>query len=305
MPIPFVYHPDYVAPLPAGHRFPMQKFQRLYEVLLRDGVATSAQFYLPEIAPLKAIEKIHNPNYVSAFCEGTLDPKPLRRIGLPWSSQLVKRSRTAIGGTVLTAKLALKYGLACNTAGGTHHAFANYGSGFCIFNDLAIAARVLHDSGLVNKILIVDLDVHQGDGTAVVFRNDPRVFTFSMHCEKNFPFRKQKSDLDVSLPMATTDAEYLKQLQVYLPDLLTGFRPDLVIYDAGVDVHQDDLLGKFALTTEGLFKREMQVLSTCVTHRVPLACVVGGGYADNLDTLTYHHSLLHRAARSVFTKFRL
>ena len=305
MAVPFVYHPDYVAPLPTGHRFPMQKFQRLYEVLLRDGVATSEQFYLPTIATLETIQKIHNPDYVNAFCEGTLDAKTIRRIGLPWSPQLVKRALTAIGGTILTAELALKYGLACNTAGGTHHAFADYGSGFCIFNDLVIAARVLQDAGLVKKILIVDLDVHQGDGTAAVFQNDPCIATFSMHCDKNFPFRKQKSDLDVPLPVGTTESEYLRQLQAYLPDLLTGFQPDLVIYDAGVDVHQEDLLGRLALTTEGLFKREIQVLSTCAARGVPVACVVGGGYGDDLDALAYHHSLLHRAAKVVFKKLKL
>lgn len=303
--LPLVYHPDYVTPLPVGHRFPMQKFQRLYEVLLRDGVATSTQFYRPQIASFEAIQKIHLSDYVTAFCEGTLNPKSVRRIGLPCSPQLVKRTRTAVGGTILTAELALKYGLACNTAGGTHHAFAGYGSGFCIFNDLAIAARVLQASGRVNTILIVDLDVHQGDGTAAIFQNDRAVFTFSTHCDQNFPFRKQASDLDVSLPAGTTDAEYLRQLEARLPDLLIDVNPDLVLYDAGVDPHREDQLGKLALTDEGLFRREMFVLSACLACGIPVACVVGGGYSKDLEALAYRHSLLHRAASTVFTQFKL
>lgn len=283
----------------------MPKFRQLYELLIADGVADSSQFHMPEPPPQEWIETVHIPAYVQAYCEGTLDARAQRRIGLPWSPELVNRTCTAVGGTILTAKLALKCGLACNTAGGTHHAFPDYGSGFCIFNDLAIAARVLQTLGLVQKILIVDLDVHQGDGTALIFQNDPSVFTFSMHCQANFPGTKQQSDLDVPLPEGMEDDPYLQTLATYLPDLLSQVNPDLVLYDAGVDPHLGDRLGKLALTDSGLYRREMQVLTTCVSQGYPVACVIGGGYADDLTSLTYRHSLLHRAASEVFRQFHL
>lgn len=305
MNLPIVYHPDYVVPLPAGHRFPMQKFCQLYTTLLRDGIAHPSQFHTPELPPIEWLEWVHSPDYVAAYCTGTLDTKAQRRIGLPWSEALVKRTCIAVGGTVLTARLALEHGLACNTAGGTHHAFPTYGSGFCIFNDLAIAARVLLQEGAVSKILIVDLDVHQGDGTAFIFRDDPNVFTFSMHCEVNFPGTKQASDLDVPLSEGMEDEAYLQTLSAYLPDLLSSVKPDLVLYDAGVDVHLDDRLGKLALSDRGLLCREMQVLSTCLAQGYPVACVIGGGYADDLDALVYRHSILHRAASDVDRQYRL
>ncbi|HBE36652.1 MAG TPA: histone deacetylase, partial [Cyanobacteria bacterium UBA11368] len=245
------------------------------------------------------------PEYVQAYCEGTLDPKAQRRIGLPWTLALANRTCVAVGGTILTAQLALKCGLACNTAGGTHHAFPSYGSGFCIFNDLAIASRLLQHLHLVEKILIVDLDVHQGDGTAKIFQNDNSVFTFSMHCEVNFPGTKQNSDLDVPLTEGMEDDEYLQTLANYLPDLLSEVKPDLVLYDAGVDPHVGDRLGKLSLTDRGLFRREMQVLSTCIAAGYPVACVIGGGYADDMRSLVYRHSLLHRAASEVYRQYRL
>ncbi|NEO25995.1 MAG: histone deacetylase, partial [Kamptonema sp. SIO4C4] len=237
----------------------------------------------------------------NAYCNGTLDPKAQRRIGLPWSPGLVTRTCTAVGGTILAAKLALDYGIACNTAGGTHHAFPDYGSGFCIFNDLAIASQVLLSLGRVQKILIVDLDVHQGDGTAFIFRDDPRVFTFSMHCEVNFPSRKQPSDLDIPLPQGLDDEGYLQILAPTLPDLLTEVNPDLVLYDAGVDVHGGDRLGKLALSDRGLYRRDRLVLSTCAAAEYPVACVIGGGYCQDMSALVYRHSLLHQAATEVFT----
>lgn len=305
MDLPLVYHPDYVAPLPPEHRFPMAKFRLLYETLIADNVAHPEQFYSPELPPRDWIQLVHTPEYVQQYCMGTLDAKAQRRIGLPWSPALVNRTCIAVGGTILTAQLALKHGLACNTAGGTHHAFPSYGSGFCIFNDLAIAARVIQQQNLVGTILIVDLDVHQGDGTAFIFQGDPSVFTFSMHCETNFPGTKQTSDLDVPLPDGMEDDAYLQTLAAYLPDLLSQVQPDLVLYDAGADPHQGDRLGKLALTDVGLYRREMQVLGTCVAQGYPVACVIGGGYADDLSALVYRHSLLHRAASEIFRQFRL
>ncbi len=302
MDLPFVYHSDYVVPLSNEHRFPMQKFRLLQEMLIADGVAERSQFHAPERPPIAWIEQVHTPEYVRAYCTGTLDAKAQRRIGLPWSPALVNRTCVAVGGTVLTAKLALECGLACNTAGGTHHAFPSYGSGFCIFNDLAIAARVIQHLGLAQKILIVDLDVHQGDGTALIFQNDASVFTFSMHCEVNFPGTKQTSDLDVALPEGMEDAAYLQTLAAHLPDLLDRVKPDLVLYDAGVDVHLGDRLGKLALSDRGVFCREMQVLGTCVGQGYPVACVIGGGYAEDIEALVYRHSLLHRAASEVYLR---
>ncbi|MEQ9553028.1 MAG: histone deacetylase [Coleofasciculus sp. G3-WIS-01] len=300
MNLPIVYHPDYVTPLPAGHRFPMSKFGKLCELLLADNIATPEQIHTPNTPPTEWIQLIHTPDYIQAYCNGTLDPKAQRRIGLPWSPGLVKRTCTAVGGTILTAQLALTHGIACNTAGGTHHAFPGYGSGFCIFNDLAIATRVLQTLGLAQKILILDLDVHQGDGTAFIFQNDPTVFTFSMHCEVNFPATKQKSDLDIPLPVGMDDDAYLQTLAHYLPDILSEVQPDLILYDAGVDTHACDRFGKLALTDTGIYRREMQVLSTCIASGYPVASVIGGGYGDNLNALIYRHSLLHRAANDVY-----
>lgn len=302
--LPLVYHPDYVVPLPAGHRFPMAKFGQLHNLLLADRVADPQQFHTPTIPPRNWLEHVHTPEYVTAYCEGTLAAKAMRRIGLPWSPDLVQRTCCAVGGTVLTAELALEFGLACNTAGGTHHAFPDYGSGFCIFNDCAIAARVLQETTPIQKILIIDLDVHQGDGTAFIFQDDPSVFTFSMHCAINFPLRKGCSDLDIPLAEGMEDREYLQTLDQYLPDLLSQVKPDLVFYNAGVDTHTGDSLGKLALTDQGLWRREMQVITACQRGGYPLACVIGGGYCTDLEALVYRHSLLHRAATEVYHQYR-
>ncbi|MEM8828670.1 MAG: histone deacetylase [Cyanobacteria bacterium P01_G01_bin.19] len=295
-----VYHPDYVAPLPDVHRFPMPKFKILRDLLLKDGIILPEQIHQPELPDLELIQLVHTPEYAQAYCNGTLEYKAQRRIGLPWSKALAHRTCIAIGGTILAAKLALKYGCACNTAGGTHHAFPSYGSGFCIFNDLAIASRVLLHQKLVKKILIVDCDVHQGDGTAAIFQGDRRVFTFSMHCEANFPGKKQQSDLDIPLPVGLDDDGYLQILASHLSDLLTQEKPDLVLYDAGVDTHVSDRLGKLSLTDRGIYRRERMVLSTCKAGGYPVASVIGGGYGKDMSALVYRHSLLHRAAKEVY-----
>jgi acetoin utilization deacetylase AcuC-like enzyme len=292
-----VYHPDYVSPLPIGHRFPMAKFGLLHDRLVADGVV--GQVHRPELPTTDWLELVHDRDYVHTFRDGSIDPKAMRRIGLPWSPQLVHRTQIALGGTILAARLALQEGLAGNAAGGTHHAFADYGSGFCIFNDLATAARVLLTEGLVRRVLIVDLDVHQGDGTAAIFQDEPRVLTFSMHCGINFPGTKQRSDLDVALAEGLEDEDYLRTLDRYLPDLLSQFQPDLVLYDAGVDPHVEDLLGKLALTDRGLYCRDMQVLTACVGGGYPVAYVIGGGYGADLGALVDRHALVFRAAAAV------
>ena len=277
----------------------MPKFQLLKDLLLRDRIITPEQIYPPGPPCQEWLTLVHHLDYVRAYCEGTLDPKAQRRIGLPWSEGLVKRTCTAVGGTILTAKLALQYGIACNTAGGTHHAFPTYGSGFCIFNDLAVSIKVLQAQKLIRTALVIDLDVHQGDGTAFIFQGDPSVFTFSVHCGINFPGRKQQSDLDVPLPEGIEDDAYLSILRSHVPSLITQLKPDLVLYDAGADVHKCDRLGKLALTDDGIYQRDLTVLRACKANHTPVACVIGGGYSDDMDALIYRHSLLHRAAKAV------
>lgn len=278
----------------------MGKFRRLYEILVHDGVATLDQFHCPEPASAELIALAHAPEYVASYLGGTIDVRAMRRIGFPWSPALVHRTRTALASTLLAAELALEHGLACSTAGGTHHAFYDFGSGYCIFNDLAVTARSLRRASRVRRVLIVDLDVHQGDGTASILQDNPDLFTFSMHCDANFPFHKQRSDLDVPLATGMEDDEYLRVLAAHLPDLLTGVRPDLVLYDAGVDPHRDDALGKLALTDAGLYHRDHYVLTQCLRAGVPVACVIGGGYSTNSDALARRHSTVHRAASAVW-----
>jgi acetoin utilization deacetylase AcuC-like enzyme len=305
MPLPLVFHPDFVSDLPPGHRFPMPKFGKIYQQLVRNGIATLDQFHCPPRAAREHLALAHAADYVDAYCNGTLDDRAMRRIGLPWSPALVNRTCTAVGGTILAVELALQEGLAASTAGGTHHAHQDFGSGFCIFNDLAVAARYAQRALGIERILIVDLDVHQGDGTAAIFASDPNIFTLSLHCGDNFPFRKQISDLDVELPVGMEDDAYLRTLAATLPDLLAAFRPDLVFYDAGVDPHHDDKLGKLALTDAGLFKRDSDVLENCIRRGIPVACVVGGGYDHDLDRLARRHSLVHQAATEIYQRYRL
>jgi acetoin utilization deacetylase AcuC-like enzyme len=302
MALPIVHHPAYVAPLPRGHRFPMGKFGALMSHLLAQGVAAPAQVRVPELAPPEWLALAHAPSYVDAVLGQSLDAAAVRRIGLPVTAQVATRARAASGGTVLTARLALEDGLACNTAGGSHHAFAGYGAGFCLFNDVAVAARVLMREGLVERVLVVDLDVHQGDGTAAIFLDEPRVFTFSMHCRTNFPLRKQTSDLDLALDAGLEDGPYLALLAAHLPGLLEDVRPDLVFYNAGVDPYIDDRLGRLALSAQGLERRERLVLKTCLAAGVPVAGVVGGGYAPDLDQLARLHAILPQVASELFAR---
>ena len=299
MTLPVVFHPDYTVPLPPGHRFPIGKFGRIKDVLLEDGVIPSASFVEPTPASREWLTLAHDETYVDAVLTLALDRRAVRRLGLPLSDALVRRGRAAVGGTVLTGRLALEHGLACNTAGGSHHAFAGHGAGFCLFNDVAVAIRVLRAEGLIKRALVVDLDVHQGDGTAAIFQDEPEVFTFSLHCEANYPPSKETSDLDIGVPPGTGDDVYYSVLATHLPALLADHRPDIVFYNAGVDSHADDKLGRLALSDGGLAKRDRTVIETCREADLPTACVVGGGYADNLDRLARRHTSVHRAAALV------
>ena len=273
----------------------MAKFRQLRDCLESYGLARPQQFHRPLPCPRSWLELVHDRNYHKAFAQGKLDRAAQRRIGLPATKPLVRRTWLAVGGTVLTARLALQNGLACHLAGGTHHAFPGYGSGFCIFNDIAVAARVLLEQGLVKRLLVVDLDVHQGDATAVIFEADRRVFTFSAHSASNFPSRKQRSDFDLPLPDGMEDQDYLQAIGNVLPELLDLHQPDLVLYNAGVDPHHDDRLGKLSLSDQGLLLRDHLVIDACLRRNIPLASVIGGGY-DTLSPLVKRHALVFRAA---------
>jgi len=296
MRMPIVHNPFYVAPSTAGHRFPMAKFARLIEVLIEDELTSWEDVIEPDPVPISWLESTHHPAYVAAICNQTLPPKAARRIGFPLTPALALRSRAAVGGTVLTARLALEYGIACNTAGGSHHAFADHGSGFCVFNDVAVAIRVLQAEGRLARALVIDLDVHQGDGTAAIFASDASVFTLSIHCEDNFPPRKQQSDLDIALRAGTGDAAYLEVLTGHVRGLIGRVRPDLVFLNAGVDAHADDKLGRLCLSDAGLMERDRRVLQMCRAAAVPVACVIGGGYAEDIDRLARRHAQLYHSA---------
>ncbi|MFW5812366.1 MAG: histone deacetylase [Alkalispirochaetaceae bacterium] len=294
--VPVVFHPGYVVPLPEGHRFPMPKFAMIHEILLSEGITSEDASIVPESAPREVVELVHTREYVSALLEGTLSPGEERRIGLPWSEALIGRTFRAVGGTIETARLALRHGLACNSAGGTHHAHPDFGSGFCLLNDLAVAARCLLEEGSVSRILLVDLDVHQGDGTARALEAYPDLVTFSMHCESNFPFRKQRSDYDLPLSDGLGDQEYLDLLAETLPELTRRHKPDLILYDAGVDVFAGDRLGRLDLTLEGIRRRDRYVIDHALASAIPIATVIGGGYDRDLWALSDRHAIVHRAA---------
>lgn len=299
MPIDVAHHPDYVCPLPEGHRFPMPKFNLLRRVLEAEGAERLA-FHAPVAAESDQLTLVHDRDWVQRVFEGGWTAAEERRIGLPWTESLVYRTRMEVGGTILTCRKALESGIACNAAGGTHHAFASEGSGFCIFNDMAVAAALMLAEGRCRQVLVIDLDVHQGDGTARIFADQPAVFTFSMHGGKNFPLRKQTSDLDVELPDGMNDEAYLSRLDEVLDPLLDRVLPDLVIYDAGVDPHREDRLGRLGMSDEGLFDRDFRVLRACRDREIAAACVIGGGYDRDHLRLARRHALIHRAALAVY-----
>ncbi len=273
----------------------MAKFRLLHQLLEEQGLARADQVVQPLPAPRRWLELVHEPRYHEAFARGELTSAEQRRIGLPATTPLVQRTWLAVGGTVLTARLALQHGLACHLAGGTHHAYPDHGSGFCIFNDCAVAARVLLTEGRVKQLMVIDLDVHQGDATAAIFADEPRVFTFSAHCQSNFPLRKQTSNVDLALDDGLGDDDYLVAIGDLIPNLLDQVKPDLVLYNAGVDPHRHDRLGRLNLSNEGLINRDRLVLDACLRRSIPVATVIGGGY-DDLKPLVERHALVFRAA---------
>lgn len=294
--IPLVFHPIYSQlNLPVRHRFPIEKYQSIRNALQAMNVPDN-WFFTPEPLDIHALESVFCAQYLQQLQSGTLAPQAMRRIGFPWSAQLVRRTLTASGGTVLTAKLALEHGKAINLTGGYHHAFADFGSGFCMINDLYLAALEMLSVPGIDKVLIVDCDVHQGDGTAKLAEQNERIITLSLHGEKNFPHRKQVSDMDFPLPKGTEDAAYLEVLDSALMLALNIHRPDAVIYDAGVDVHINDDLGHLHISTDGVFQRDCLVFNTCQQLGLPVAAVIGGGYQRDMAALTQVHLQLFRAA---------
>jgi acetoin utilization deacetylase AcuC-like enzyme len=273
------YHPGYQAELPAGHPFPMAKFPQLRDLLLAEGVLAPGDLVRPEPVDIESLKLVHTPAYLQRLEFSGLSAGDQRRLGLPWSDSLWRRSRLAAGGTLLAARCALEDGLAGNLAGGTHHAFADHGEGFCVLNDVAIAAVKLRTEGAIGRAAIIDLDVHQGNGTAAIFEHDEDVFTFSIHGERNYPSAKMRSDLDVALPDGAGDAEYLDALRRHLPTVLDAAHADLVFYLAGVDVAAGDRYGRLALSEQGIRQRDRAVIEAVRGRAVPLVIVLAGGYA--------------------------
>ncbi|MHB0765354.1 histone deacetylase family protein [Stutzerimonas sp. NM35] len=305
MPLPLVFHDDYSPPLPPGHRFPMEKFRLLRDHLVDSGLTTDAQILRPELCAADVLALAHDHAYIERYCSGDMGREELRRLGLPWSPQLAQRTVRAVGGSLLAADLALEHGLACHLAGGTHHAHYDHASGFCIFNDLAIIALSLLESGRVGRVLIFDCDVHQGDGTARILEQVPDAVTVSLHCEKNFPLRKARSDWDIELAAGMGDQEYLKVVNDTLNYLLPLYQPDLVLYDAGVDVHRDDTLGLLDLSDDGLALRDSAVIDHCLGRDIPVVGVIGGGYDKDRALLARRHAQLHFSAARAWSRHGL
>ncbi len=296
MPVRLYYCDHHEIPLPAGHKFPIRKYRLLRQALEREpGIKLAPA----ELIERDDIERVHERDYVASFLKGMLDPAMMRQIGFPWSEQLVRRTLASAGGTVQAGFDALELGFGGNLAGGTHHAFADFGAGFCIFNDIAIAARRLIDEARVERAAVIDLDVHQGDGTALIFRDDPNVLTVSIHGANNFPFRKQESKLDIPLPDGTGDDEYLDVVRSVLPRVIE-FSPGIVFFQSGVDGLRVDSLGRLSLTHAGLARRDRLVFEACRGARIPVVTTLGGGYADPIEETVEAHANTFRTATAVF-----
>ena len=291
MELPVVNHKDYVAKIDDDHKFPIKKFGELANYLLKEKVIT--KFHEPNPCSFETLKEAHSEKYILDIQNKTLDQKGIKKIGFPLNDSVVRRSFIATGGTVLATKLAINYGIACNTAGGSHHANYEGGAGYCVFNDVAVAAKYLLNKGFANRILIVDLDVHQGNGNSDIFKEDRHVFTFSMHSKSNYPAKKSESDLDVELKDNMEDKEYLDILKFNLNNL-NEENFDFIFYIAGVDIHHEDRLGKLKITDEGIKLRDQIVIDNFFSKRIPICGVLGGGYNKNFNKLVELHSSLHK-----------
>ena len=296
MELPVVNHPDYVAKINEDNKFPIKKFGALANHLIEESVVK--KFHIPKECSITTMKTSHSLEYINHIKNKTLDLKLQKKIGFPINDSVVRRSFIATGGTVLASKLALDSKVACNTAGGSHHATFDCGAGYCVFNDVAVAANYLKNKGYTKKILIIDLDVHQGNGNSEIFKNDKNVLTFSMHCASNYPAKKSKSDIDIELKDYMEDNEYLNILQKNLKDLNKN-RFDFVFYVAGVDIHFEDRLGKLKITDEGVNKRDQMVIENFYSKGIPLCGVLGGGYNKNFNKLIELHSMLHKNCAKV------
>ena len=273
----------YAITLPTNHRFPIAKYGLLRDAVIASGFVPPTHMHEPDRAPIDSLRLVHTERYIEAVRSGTLSEAEQRRIGLPWSESLVERSFRAVGGTCEAATAALDRGVTMNLAGGTHHAFPDHGEGFCVFNDVAVAIRTLQRHGRIRRAVVIDLDVHQGNGTHAIFTGDPSVFTFSMHGGRNYPFHKVAGSLDVELADGTGDDAYLTALAETLPGVLSASAPDLAIYLAGADSHEGDRLGRLCLTFEGLARRDVMVLDACREVGIPVVITIAGGYGRNIE----------------------
>ncbi|MEO0331434.1 MAG: histone deacetylase [Bacteroidota bacterium] len=290
----------YAHPLPENHRFPMEKYNLLPEQLMYEGTITPENLFAPVPLEEKYIINTHDPEYWYRLKHQQLSRSEIRKTGFPMSKQLVQREITIMQGTVQSALYALEFGVAFNIAGGTHHAFTNRGEGFCLLNDIAVAANYLREEQLAKQILVVDLDVHQGNGTAQIFQDDPGVFTFSMHGAKNYPMHKEQSDLDIAFPDGTDDATYLEKLREVLPRLLNEVAPDFIFFQSGVDVLVSDKLGRLGLSIDGCRERDQIVLELCHQHKIPVALSMGGGYSEKIAHIVEAHANTYRLAQKIF-----
>lgn len=294
------YHPCYKHPLPEGHRFPMDKYELLPKQLLHEGTCSPENFFEPLPAEREAVIAVHQETYFSKLTNLQIAPRAVRKTGFPLSEALVQRELMIAGGSVSASQYALEFGVAMNIAGGTHHAFSDHGEAFCLLNDQAIAARYLLLNKLAEKILIVDLDVHQGNGTAEIFQHDNAVFTFSMHGRNNYPFKKERSDLDIALDDGTRDEEYLRILKETIPLLIAQQQPDFIFYLSGVDIIDTDKLGKLSCTLNGCKERDRFILQTCYDRGIPIEISMGGGYSPEIKTIIEAHSNTFRLAQEIY-----
>ncbi|MFC6267452.1 histone deacetylase family protein [Frigoriflavimonas asaccharolytica] len=298
--LPITYHPIYKHPLPENHKFPMLKYDLLPQQILLHGIAEETDFFEPNPVDLAHVLAIHEKEYVNSLLNYTLDAKAQRKIGFPLSAALVERELRIAQGTISGCEMAMQAGVAFNIAGGTHHAFSNCGEAFCMLNDQAIAAKYILNKKLATKILIVDLDVHQGNGTAEIFQNEAKVFTFSVHGKNNYPFRKEISDMDIALEDKTADEEYLKIIKEFVPKLIAQQKPDFIFYLSGVDILATDKLGKLGCSIEACRKRDEIVLSLCKKHEIPVQVSMGGGYSPEIKTIVDAHSNTFRVASEIY-----
>jgi acetoin utilization deacetylase AcuC-like enzyme len=296
---PIAFHPVFKYPVPEGHRFPMDKYELLPLQLLREGIAEESDFFSPEPIEMAPVYAVHDRAYADRFVAGMLSRPEVRRIGFEQTPMLVERELRIARGTVDGSLKALETGIAFNIAGGTHHASRGAGEGFCMINDQAVAAQYLVDHGKVGKVLIADLDVHQGNGTADIFTNEPRVFTFSMHAKNNYPFRKKQSDLDIELPDRIGDSAYLTLLSETFPSLIERVKPDFIFYQAGVDILATDKLGRLSCTIEGCRQRDEIILQTAHRLGIPVQCSMGGGYSPQIKTIIEAHANTYRVAKQL------